>query len=152
MFALRNYFLILICKKTCLVSDKKAQLDFFKADIVEEFYPKDVDTFLERHIIDIDDHEVICEAGSSKKEMALVFFQTISEIKFIKRGSFDCLIYCLKTNDSHKKIRRQLAKALLLPHKPEEGKNVTHLFKMDTTMYEHLYNIYTCMYIKRTTI
>ncbi|XP_076079748.1 uncharacterized protein LOC143049871 [Mytilus galloprovincialis] len=92
---------------------------------MEEFYPKDIDTFLERHIIDVDDHESICEAGNGPKKMAEFFYDTISEIKFIEKGSFDCLIHCLETNESHKKIRQKLAKALMSSHKPEQAFNRT---------------------------
>lgn len=92
-----------------------------KRDIIEEFDLEDIDTFLELDIFDVDDHETICEAGNSGKDKALCFYEHISNRKFMKKGSFGCLEFCLKNNGTRKKTRKMLAELLVSSEMPKQG-------------------------------
>lgn len=87
-----------------------------------EFDLNYVDTFLELNVFDIDDHEAIWEAASGEK--GKLFFEMISDIKYIKRGSIDCLGYCLNNSKYREKIRKEVAELLLSEQKPEQGNQV----------------------------
>lgn len=84
-----------------------------------------MDTFLEQCILDVDDHELIREAANGKNDMAGCFYELISDVKYIKKGSFDCLVFCLKTNEKSTKARQKLAEVLLQCLKSDEGNMVT---------------------------
>ncbi|CAC5424550.1 unnamed protein product [Mytilus coruscus] len=110
------------------VNDARAKLQYYKDDIVKEFYATDVDTFVESLVFNVDDHEIICETENGENKKAWCFYEKISDKEYITRGSFDCLVFCLRNNEKLKKSRLKLAELLLSKQMPGKGNDVTTIF------------------------
>lgn len=108
------------------VTEIKNLLKLYENDMVMELNLQDVDTFLEQGIFDIDDHEFICEVAKNEQDMARTFYEKISNETFIRKGSFDCVLLCLKINKPHSLLRQMLEKFLSKHQKPEQGGYVTN--------------------------
>lgn len=123
-----------VCGSPCKLEDKDFRdklhqlLNVYKDDIAREFYPTDVDTFMDKLVFDVDDHEIICEAGNDENKKAWNFYEMIADTKYIQKGSFDCLIYCLRNNPKLKKSRQILADMLFSIIIPKQGNNVTIIY------------------------
>lgn len=76
-------------------------------------------------MFDIDDHEDIWEAA--KDEKGKCFYEKISDIEYIKKGSFDRLVFCLDNSKDRKKIRQTLAKSLFYKQMPEQGNQSSYI-------------------------
>lgn len=100
----------------------------YKDDIAREFYPTDVDIFMDKLVFDVDDHESICETGKDDNKKAWSFYEKISDTTYIQKGSFGCLIFCLRNNEKLKKSRLILADLLVSQHIPKNGNNSTTIY------------------------
>lgn len=119
-----NYFSDL--RELTDVIEIKNLLKLYENDMVMELNLQDVDTFLEQGIFDVDDHEFICEVAKNGQDMVRSFYKKISNEKFIRKGSFDCVLLCLKINKPHSRLRKKLEKFLSKHQKPEQGGYVTN--------------------------
>lgn len=115
------------------VKDARAKLEYYKNDIVKELYPTDVDIFMESLVFDVDDHEIICETENVRNKKALCFYEKISGKEYIMRGSFDCLVFCLKRNEKLTKSRQKLAQLLMLKEVPIQGNSQKYISCRTTT-------------------
>lgn len=74
--------------------------------IENELYPKDhIDSFLERLIFSLIEHEELRNMENVREKMANSFLTKIQLPNYIKKGSMHCLLDCFRRDDNKVLIR-----------------------------------------------